>query len=91
MVWSPSSVNNFMACPRLWWLKRHGVDERPRDETALNMGTQFHASMAAYWATRALTTEEPMIGRAMERVITQEGAALEERGVLGAAWPSRHL
>lgn len=85
MPWSPSSVNDFMACPRLWWLKRQRVVERARDETAMGMGTLFHQHMAAFWGDNreGVPPADPLIDRAVARVVTQEGVALREQGVVG--------
>lgn len=49
MPWSPSSVNDYLACPRKWWLKRHGAQERTALVWSPGMlcGTAFHAGMAA--------------------------------------------
>lgn len=52
MPWCPSAVADFMACPRLWALNRQGVPGRERDTTALDMGTAYHAAMAAYWGDK---------------------------------------
>ena len=82
MPWSPSSVRDFQTCPRYWWLKRQGVEERARDETAMELGTAFHVVMAAWWRKEA-SSASPLVQRAVDMVIAQEGEALEERGVAG--------
>src|SRR5690349_16935879 len=47
--WSPSSVRDYMACPRLWLNKRQGLQERARVfHPALLAGTAFHKGMEAY-------------------------------------------
>ena len=90
MPWSPSSVRDFQTCPRYWWLKRQGVEERVRDETAMDLGTQFHALMAEYWQAHNQgghdvddTRFDPLVKRTVERVLSQEMEALREQGVVG--------
>lgn len=83
MPWSPSSVADFMACPRLWYLKRQGVQGRERDMQARDMGTEFHALMAAYWRGETAFQPASVVVRAAHRTTDQEGDALREHGVVG--------
>lgn len=83
MAWSPSSTERFLSCPMRWWLDRQGAVGRARDESAMEQGTEFHARMVEYWAGARYTEATDVVGRAIERVVNQEGAALEEQGVVG--------
>ena len=89
MAWSPSSVRDFQHCPRYWWLKRQGVEERARDETAMELGTEFHARMARHWSGSPSLWEMPLsetdslVHRAIEQTLAQEGDALREQGIVG--------
>src|SRR5690349_4801359 len=48
--WSPSSVRDYLSCPRKWALKRQGAPERPMPfSPGLIAGTAFHKGMEAYW------------------------------------------
>lgn len=87
MPWSPSSVNDWLACPRLWWLKRQRVVGRARDETAMEMGSAFHVAMAHVWTLTgdegSIDCGDPIVARAVVKVMAQEGEALREQGIVG--------
>src|SRR5258708_4995548 len=87
MPWSPSSTEKFMSCPQKWWLDRQGVVGRARDESAMEQGTEFHECMASYWTDSpwivpAYDLASPLVSKAVERTIVQEGVALREQGVV---------
>ena len=87
MPGSPSSVNDFLACPRLWWLKRQGVQGRVRDESAMNLGIQFHSMMAEVMNGGAYVVawagKPPLVSESVAYVMEQEGDTLKEQGVIG--------
>jgi len=73
-----------MACPYEWLMRRQGAQGRVMDESAMEAGTQFHALMASWWTQGyADLSEAPSLERVFDRVIDQEGPALQERGVVG--------
>ena len=82
-MWSPSSTETFLSCPRKWWLNRQGVVGRAQDESAREQGSAFHAAMAAYWNETTFVNESGLVTKAVERALQQERDALRERGVVG--------